>query len=361
MKFWGVQGSIPAPNSPDEIEKKIAKALVKVHEKGGLEEVLKGKDINVENVRKEYLFNEPAADKTVYGRETTCAEIRTSDGKLIVVDAGSGLRKLGYSLMKELPLDATMLITHTHWDHIQGFPFFTPAYIPGNKVKIYGVTKSDKRLEDTLKQNLYPGLRKCFKTQMSNGFFPVKLNDLASKVDFYKMNGKPVKVGNADITAMLVNHPDPTLAYRIDDNGKSLVVATDHEHYIKEENVDHSNFPNFREESHSQLEKFAKNADVLVYDGQYTPEEYNPQAYGKEGMSKIGWGHSTYKHGIDLAIKAGVKKLVLTHHEPTHNDNKCDEIKYTARKYLFEKIEKEQLPKDCLNVVLAYEGMELEV
>lgn len=358
LTFYGVQGSIPAPDKPEDVETKIASAILEVERRGGLSAVLEGREATIQNIRDHYLFNLPAASKTTYGRESSCAQVRTSDGKLIILDAGTGLRKLGEKLMREMPLDATILISHTHWDHIQGFPFFTPAYIPGNKFTFYGVTKDD--LANPGANGSSESLKACFETQMGKYFFPVKFADLASATSFHKGYLGEIKVGNARITATFLNHPDPNLGYRIEDAGKVIVYATDHEHWIPEEKIDISKWPAFRTEAHANLERLARGADVLIYDGQYTPEEYNPAAFGLKGMPKIGWGHSTYKHGIDLALRAGAKKLVLTHHDPTHNDSRLDQIKYTARAYLAEQLASKMLSPESLSVVLSYEGMVIQ-
>lgn len=364
LKFWGVSGSIPSPDAPPEIEYKVAQMLLKVDEHGGLEAVLGRKEKTVENIRKHYFPTLPASLYTSYGRETSCAEVRTSDGKLIILDIGSGARKLGVNLMKEMPLDATVLMSHQHWDHIQGLPFFLPAYIPGNQFAVYGMTKRDLNgnpngnVNSNVSDN--SGLEQYFELQMSDVVFPVPFSMIKGNLTFYKANG-PMQVGSATITTTVLNHPDPSLGYRIEDSDKVIVYASDHEHCIPSEGIDYAKMPHFNAQAHENLKKFAQGADVLIYDGQYTPEEYNPAAFGLKGMAKIGWGHSTYKHGIDLALEAGVKKLIISHHEPAHTDAKLDEIKYTAREYLAGAAEANGMPKDAMQVVMSYEGMEIQL
>lgn len=360
LTVWGCRGSIPTPPSPEEIERKIARQLVSVHKAGGLDNLLGGMEVTEENVISHYFPSEPAAMKTFYGGETTCYEIRTSDDKLIMVDFGSGARKLGLKLLREMPLDTTVLLTHLHWDHIIGFPFFTPAYVPGNAIKVYGVTREDFSGENQVGIDSELGttskaLERYFKLQMSRGVFPYLFEDLPSKIDFYKGLEQSITVGNAKITSMRTNHPDPTLAYKIEDNGKTIIIATDHEHYIPEEGVDVAKFPDFIKEAHGQLQEFAKGADLLLYDAQYTPEQYNPDAFGAKGLSHVGWGHSTYKHGIDLALNAGVKLFGITHHEPTHNDDMLDSIKFTARGYMLQEMVKKGIDSDAMNLMMAHE------
>lgn len=293
IKFWGVRGSVPVPG-------------------------------------KETIF---------FGGNTTCIEVRTGDGHLIIVDAGTGIRLLGLELLKgdfgKGKGAAHILFTHSHWDHIQGFPFFTPAYIGnrdqnGNRLEgacnllhLYGASDVDDRLEATLRG------------QMEHFYFPVDLNYLSAHIEFHPLQGKPIEVGSAQVIAKRLIHPNGVLGYRIQDKEHTLVIATDCEHPS-----DGSIDPNILE--------LSKEASILVYDSQYTPEEYNPGTFGMKGPSKIGWGHSTYIEGVRIAKESGVKKLILTHHDPLHNDEAIRAMEKKAKESF----------SDCL---AAYEGLVIQL
>jgi phosphoribosyl 1,2-cyclic phosphodiesterase len=219
----------------------------------------------------------------------------------IILDAGTGLRKLGDRMMAEGALEATMLLSHQHWDHIQGIPFFVPAYIPSAKLKMYGGVNGVMSLRETLAH------------QMTAPVFPVRLDELGAQIDLCEVkSGGSFSIGGAKVKAIKVNHPGGCFAYRIDFEGHSVVYATDTEHYAC---VDPA------------LRALAAGADVLIYDSQYTPEEYR----GDTGRSKVGWGHSTYVEGAELARAAGVGKYVLFHHDPSRTDAKVAEIEAKAQ------------------------------
>jgi phosphoribosyl 1,2-cyclic phosphodiesterase len=194
-----------------------------------------------------------------------------------------------------------VLLSHVHWDHVQGIPFFSPIYMPGTKLHFVGGVSGTK-------------LRGALEKQMTTPMFPVEWNDLPAAMEYAQVRDRQrVAVGSAEVTVARANHPDAVFAYRIDHEGSSVVYATDTEHYAC---VDH------------RLVSLAKGADVLIYDAQYLPEEYA----GISGMSKVGWGHSTYAAGIELARAAGVKKLVLFHHDPTRTDAGVREVEALAKR-----------------------------
>jgi len=195
-----------------------------------------------------------------------------------------------------MPFTAHLFFSHVHWDHIQGFPFFDPAFVAGNVIHLYGGNIVSRTLEETLAG------------QMDHPSFPVHLSEMGAQMVFHSVSGvAPVEVDAGDGTKALIsaapgNHPNGVWAYRVDHGGKSVVYATDTEHYAV---VD------------PKLAKLAKGADILIYDSQYTPEEYAGQT---GGLPKLGWGHSTFEEAVKLAKTAGVKKLVLYHHDPMQDD-----------------------------------------
>ena len=237
----------------------------------------------------------PGPDTVGVGGNTSCVEVRA--GKAVLVfDGGTGLRLLGKRMLKEMPFTAHLFFSHVHWDHIQGFPFFDPAFVPGNVIHLYGGNNVSRTLEETLAG------------QMDHPSFPVHLAEMGAQMVFHSVSGvTPVEVDAGDGTKAVVraapgNHPNGVWAYRVEHAGKSVVYATDTEHYAV---VD------------PKLTNLAQDADILIYDAQYTPEEY---AGKSGGIPKLGWGHSTYEEAVKLAQAAGVKRLVLYHHDPMQSD-----------------------------------------
>jgi phosphoribosyl 1,2-cyclic phosphodiesterase len=258
----------------------------------------------------------PGADFIRYGGNTPCIEVRAG-GSTLILDAGTGIRKLGQSLMAKGKVDVTLLLSHVHWDHIQGLPFFAPLYVPGTRIHVVGGA------------NPMP-LRDCLHRQMSAPNFPVDLRDVGANLTFFELRDRQRTVlGDAEITAVRANHPDGVYAYRIEHKGRSVVYATDTEHYSC---VD------------KRLLTLCQDANVLIYDTQYLPEEYS----GERGMSRIGWGHSTFEAAAALAKAANVRELVLFHHDPDRTDEQVSLIEQRA-KQLF------------ANSAAAFEGMELEL
>lgn len=242
----------------------------------------------------------PGPETAGVGGNTSCVEV-VCGGERIILDAGTGLRRLGDRMMADGSLEATMLLSHQHWDHIQGIPFFVPAYIPSARLRVYGGVNGVMSLRETLEH------------QMTAPVFPVRLDELGAQIDLCEVrSGHSFSVGDARVKAIKVNHPGGCFAYRIDFEGTSVVYATDTEHYAC---VDPA------------LRLLAQGADVLIYDSQYTPEEYR----GDAGRSKVGWGHSTYVAGAELARSAGVGKYVLFHHDPSRSDAKVAEIEAKAQ------------------------------
>jgi phosphoribosyl 1,2-cyclic phosphodiesterase len=242
----------------------------------------------------------PSADTAGVGGNTSCVEI-TAGEQRVVFDAGTGLRNLGERLIQSGPSHTTILLSHLHWDHIQGLPFFTPLYVPGNRIDVMSGP------------NGYMTLREALKKQMSPPFFPVSVEDVAPQLCVRDLAPtERFNLGDLRVTTARLNHPDPVYGYRLEFAGRSVVYATDTEHYSC---IDPT------------LLKLAEGADVLIYDAQYTPEEYS----GEDGPSKVGWGHSTFAAAAQLATQAGVGHLVLFHHDPKRNDAAVLEVERRAR------------------------------
>lgn len=271
-----------------------------------------------------------------FGGNTTCLLVETNSGKNIVLDAGSGIRNYGNDLImgnkaffcEKNPL--IMLLSHVHWDHIQGIPFFKPMYIPKNNITIYGNSNYMYSLNDALNNSEPKSIAQyALEKQQGKFVFPFKFSDFASNIKFNDV--EPVKEGlyidDLQIYAKRVNHPEGCYSYKIVENGKTFVFLTDHEHdpdLNKITNIDLG------------IMKWIEGADVLIQDAQYTPEEYIPEQFGLKGFPKIGWGHSVDEKVIKMALDANVKKLILTHHDPEH----VDEFIMNRENYLLEFIKK---------------------
>ena len=253
VKFWGVRGSIPTPT----------------------------------------------AENLGYGGNTTCVEIRTSAG-IFVIDAGTGIRNLGLKLQRESagsPCSVAMLLTHFHWDHIQGLPFFTPLYSPSNEVTFHSCRAPEQ-------------IQELLEGQMSKPYSPVKFELLGAKRRCVDTSSEAFRHNGLTIRPFPMNHPQGACGYRIEQDGAVIVHASDLEH--GDPKMDRI------------LRDHAENADMLIIDAQYTPEEYE---------SKRGWGHSTWLEATRVARDAEVKQLVLFHHDPAHDDRAIDEIVASARRH----------------------------
>ncbi|MEW5945734.1 MAG: MBL fold metallo-hydrolase [bacterium] len=248
--FWGTRGSIPAPG-PDTVE---------------------------------------------FGGNTSCVEVITSDGASLILDSGTGIRQFGLDYLKRrgAPRTLHLLITHVHWDHIQGFPFFVPAYMPDFTIHVYSILD----------------IRKMLSRQMSPPFFPITLGQMKAKRVYHRLSGgERFRVGSARISTIALPHTDPVCGFRISDGGRTVVYATDSEVPLGDAKT---------------LIDFARGADLFLHDSQYTKDEYE--------AAKVGWGHSAFEDAAELAGKAKVKKLILFHHEPAHTDADIRRIERLAGK-----------------------------
>jgi len=273
IKFWGVRGSIPVPG-PSTIG---------------------------------------------YGGNTTCVEIRTN-GDIIILDAGSGIRELGLDLEKEFgsaPINLTLLLTHTHWDHIQGLPFFLPAYKAKNSIRVLGY------------EGARAGLATILAAQMEVPFFPVSWKDLPGTIKIQELKRMEFSIGKVRVRSRFVNHPGVCAGYRLFTKEGSIAFLPDNEPFeplkLKLAARDGIHPHKARAQAvvqRSKLVEFLKDTDVLILDAQYTDEKY---------QEHIGWGHGALSRVVSLALEARAKKLFLFHHDPAHDDHKIDEMLERAR------------------------------
>ena len=262
-----------------------------------------------------------------YGGNTSCTEVRTPDGTLIVLDCGTGARELGLHLTQTLkpPMHLHLFIGHTHWDHIQGFPFFVPAFVPGVELNVYAPLGFQQSLEEAMAG------------QMEYSYFPVKLRDLRSRIHFTELEEGFFRVGDVLVETQYLNHTAPTIAYRITSGRATIAYVTDHEPFWKpEDGVLHH-------PGDQRHIAFMKDADLVIHDAQYSEEEY---------LQRVGWGHSTVEYAVDVAMEAGARRVALFHHDPTHDDAAMEALEARAKA-------RAQAAGSRMEVFAAREGLEL--
>ncbi|MCU7494533.1 MAG: MBL fold metallo-hydrolase [Ignavibacteria bacterium] len=314
VRFWGVRGSIPSP--PDEVQ--IKEQMLSLLEYASVKDI--SDTYNREQVLQDFLARRPV----LVGGNTSCVELRT-DGKIIIFDMGTGMRNLGRFLLNETAPDSLaeyhIFLSHTHWDHIQGFPFFLPAYLPQNRICFYSA---------------HPDLRSRLELQQDPVFFPVKLENMASRMEFIQMEADcHIELGSLLIENRELYHPGKSFAYSVKKGNKKFVFATD------------SEYKDTTSSAAGKYVSFFRDADLLVFDAQYT---------FSEGIRKEDWGHSTSVAGVDLAVEAGVKRLALFHHEPENDDLKLNSMLTQALRY-----RRINYPDSGLEILLSYEGLEIEI
>lgn len=278
LKFWGVRGSIPVPGSA-----------------------------------------------TVgYGGNTSCLEVR-ADGEIIILDAGSGMRSLGIALEEEFkasPIKLTILISHTHWDHIQGLPFFLPAYNSKNSLRVLGY------------EGAREGLATILANQMETSVFPVSLRDMPGTISIEELKEMDFSIGKVRVQARFVNHPGICVGYRLTTSHGSIAYLPDNEPFevlkltqADREHSDRNKARAYAATARSGLVEFLNGVDILIIDAQYTDDEY---------LHKIGWGHGSLSSVVSLALEAGARKLFLFHHDPNRDDKGVDEMVESARMLVLE-------------------------
>ncbi len=287
VRFWGIRGSIATPLTNEQLRDKMEACLRRAVDAG----------LNrIEDVPA-FFRALPWEIRATAGGDTACIEVRT-DTTLLVLDAGTGFRRLGLDLLKRAegqPMEVNILMTHTHWDHISGIPFFTPAFNPANKLTFF---IPNTETEEAIRR------------QQSPEYFPVPLPKAFRFVTVDKETD--YRIGDLAIDMIQLYHPGGSYGYRVRHNGKSIVYATD------------SEYKDLSAEGLKPYYRFFKNADLLMFDAQYTM---------LENVEKEDWGHSNVFSGIDLALDANVKRLAFIHHDPTYDDAKLAEIIQKAEEY----------------------------
>lgn len=276
----------------------------------------------------------PGPHTVRYGGNTTCIEIRTDNNELIILDAGTGIFPLSQTLLAEMPITANVLITHSHWDHIQGLPFFIPNFIPGNTLRLHGGF-------DPVSGK---GIEQVMSVQLQYSYFPVREEEMKGRIEYVTLSpGEPIQVGSATVTPCLLNHPVVDFGYRIDCNGKSVFFTGDHEppyNIYDPQDEGYAAYQSLVDEKNRAIVEAILGVDVLIADTSYTAEEY---------PAKKGWGHGTFATSIELAQQAGVKVLLCTHHEPTRSDDALESAFAKA-------LSQHGAPQQGLDIRLAREG-----
>jgi phosphoribosyl 1,2-cyclic phosphodiesterase len=305
IKFWGVRGSIPVPG--------------------------------------------PTTLK--YGGNTSCVELTSAQNECVIFDAGTGIRPLGLDIMKRgkpFP-EINLLISHTHWDHIQGFPFFIPCYIPGMIIH----TKGPVHFSET------QSLQSIFDIQMRYDFFPISNEQLAAKISFETLKEGSFEIGSLKVKTQFSNHPILSLAYRITENDRTVVYTGDHEPYqsLFKSSQDSSNnepedpmFANIQatvDAANQRFVNFIKGANVLIIDCQFTPEEYQ--------TTRKNWGHSSWDYCLKWMKEGEIEQMILTHHDPLRSDEDLDKMLVSIQK------EAKDLGLNPEKIFISQEGREFPV
>jgi CheY-like chemotaxis protein len=265
-----------------------------------------------------------------YGGNTSCVEVRGDDGTLIVLDCGTGAHALGQALVSAGPHRGHLMIGHTHWDHIQGFPFFAPLFVPGNTWDIYAPEALGRQLEQTLAG------------QMEYNYFPVTLAQLAATIHFHDIAEVQFAIGEMRVTTQYLNHPVLTLGYRLECGGNAVVYSADHEPHAPNPAARAQYEPPRHKEDQRHID-FLADADLVIHDSQYTIAEYS---------QKIGWGHTPAEWAVDYAVAARAKRLALTHHDPLRDDDALDRLVEMCR-------QRASAAGSGLEIFAAAEGQEL--
>jgi len=317
VRFWGTRGSIPISVTAPDIRAKLVTALT-----GAI-----GRQLDTPEKIAAYIDNDLGFDvRGTFGGHSSCVELVTDGPEHVFFDFGSGARPLGQSMLKRhgpgVPQTYHVFMSHVHWDHIMGFPFFGPVYIPGNRIVIHGC---------------HDVLEEAFRRQQAAPSFPVDFSQLAARIEFDRLTpGKTTRIAGLDVTPKLQRHEGDSYGYRLEAAGKAVVYTTDSEHRVGD-----------NEERESFIE-FFRDADIVIFDAMY--------ALADAISVKADWGHSSNIVGVELCQAAHVRCLCMYHHEPAYDDARIAEVLQETRRF-------EEITRDDhrLEVVSAYDGLELDV
>lgn len=312
IRFWGVRGSHPTPITPDALRSKIASVVQRV----------RPADLADVRSREQFLASLPKWLFGTTGGNTPCIEIRLADGTFLLFDTGSGIRELSAHFAQRLhvPTHFHVFFSHFHYDHIQGLPFFGPAYNPATTLSFYSPVA---RFKQYLLEH------------MQHPYFPIRMDERMSKnMEFRVLDGGSLSIGSASIQWRKLNHPGGSYAYRIDEDNRTLIIATDVE--LLESDFDRT----------PDNVSFFRGAHVLVLDTQYTLGE---------AIEKISWGHSSFSLGVEFATAWDIERMFLFHHEPLYDDQKLHRNLQSARWYA------QRLGNEKMEILLSQEGMELSI
>jgi len=273
----------------------------------------------------------PGPDTLRFGGNTSCVEVRTDSGTHVIIDCGSGLHGLGQALVgaRKSALKGHILISHTHWDHIQGIPFFAPFFIPENEWDIYAPKGLGQSVQDTLAG------------QMQYAYFPVRLDQMGAKIRYHELVEGDFQIGDVSIRTRYLNHTALTLGFRLEADGAALVYASDHEPFQRHLASGNGEILG-QDRKHCE---FLAGADLVIHDAQFTLHEY---------ADKVGWGHSTVDYAVAVCRAAGAARLALTHHDPLRTDDAIEQIVKDA-------LEKQRGVKPPLDIFAAAEGQEVHL
>lgn len=310
IHFWGVRGSLPTPLTSQQIHGKIFAALQRI----------KPEDIESEESKEKFMASLPWWITETAGGNTPCVELTLKDNTKLIFDAGSGMRVMGK--FSESPHDNHyhLFMSHFHWDHIQGLPFFDSAYNPNIIFEVYSP---------------FPGMKDFFARQMAAPFYPVDFSAIEKHFNFHVIEqGTKLQIGSAEISCVKMSHPGDSYTYAVEEDGHKFVYATDIE--LSSKDFAHT----------AERAAIFENADVMLVDSQYTVEE---------ALRKVNWGHSAFCYAIDFAAAWRVKKMFMFHHEPTYDDRKLNTILESANWYA------NYVSGDSLKIDIAREGKEFNL
>lgn len=310
LRFWGVRGSVPSPLGPARLKSKISSVIGR----------LRPLDLEGEGSRELFLASLPDYLFGTVGGNTACVEVAAGGGERIILDAGTGIRELGLEIAAaRRPASCHVFFSHFHWDHIQGLPFFAPAFDPDNELRFYSPR---------------PDFRGILEAQMREPYFPIEMGAMRAVRDFVVLGEEPTRIGGTSVSHRPMRHPGGCYSYLVEAEGVKIAYSTDTE-------LDEADFAKTPENA-----RHFAGLDALIIDAQYTLDE---------AIEKYNWGHSSFSLASDFAASWGIRRLILFHHEPTYSDRKIDLLLRNASAYL------EHLEARGIEVIMAREGLELEI